>query len=187
MNSDRDAILLVLSVAAQWFAILLFAEAVLHKLRDFPDFLGIISGYRLMPFPLLKPVSVLIVIAELIAILSMLIAIPFFKSLASIMLLVYAMAMTVNIARGRHEIDCGCGGASMPVNPALVYRNIFLAAAIGWAVTESHPGSLFIQLELFHLSTTLALTACLVILYMSFNQLCSNLGFHRRMLERSST
>jgi hypothetical protein len=51
---------------------------------------------------------------------------------AILLLLVFAFAMTVNIRRGRSHIDCGCGigGLHQPLRPALVRRNLALAAAL---------------------------------------------------------
>ena len=44
--------------------------------------------------------------------------------------------MAVNLLRGRHDIDCGCGGATHPLSWGLVARNGVLAAA---AVLASRP------------------------------------------------
>jgi hypothetical protein len=44
--------------------------------------------------------------------------------------------MAINLLRGRHDIDCGCGGASHPLSWGLVARNVVLAAA---ALVASRP------------------------------------------------
>ena len=48
----------------------------------------------------------------------------------------YAVAIAINLLRGRHDIDCGCGGASHPLSWGLVARNMVLAAA---AILASRP------------------------------------------------
>jgi hypothetical protein len=46
-------------------------------------------------------------------------------------LLLYGFAIAVNLARGRRDIDCGCGGPAgrQTLSEALVLRNALLAAA----------------------------------------------------------
>ena len=43
------------------------------------------------------------------------------------LLMLYGSAMAWHLARGR-VLDCGCGGAPLPLSPALVVRNALLAA-----------------------------------------------------------
>jgi hypothetical protein len=43
---------------------------------------------------------------------------------------VYCIAIAINLARGRTEIDCGCGGTeSKPLSGLLLIRNTLLAIA----------------------------------------------------------
>ena len=44
------------------------------------------------------------------------------------LLAIYAGAIAINLARGRRQIDCGCGGDAHPLSWALVVRNAVLAA-----------------------------------------------------------
>lgn len=49
--------------------------------------------------------------------------------LALSLLLAYALAMAINLLRGRHGIDCGCGGDAQPLSWSLVLRNALLAVS----------------------------------------------------------
>jgi hypothetical protein len=49
---------------------------------------------------------------------------------AAMLLVVYAVAIGVNLLRGRRDIDCGCAGPASrrPIAWSLVARNVVLAA-----------------------------------------------------------
>jgi hypothetical protein len=49
---------------------------------------------------------------------------------AALLLLVYALAIAINLARGRRDLDCGCAGPGnrRPVRGMLVARNLLYAA-----------------------------------------------------------
>ncbi|MGH8629603.1 MAG: MauE/DoxX family redox-associated membrane protein, partial [Burkholderiales bacterium] len=51
--------------------------------------------------------------------------------LACALLLVYALAMGINLARGRRDIDCGCFKSALKqtISGWLIGRNLLLAAA----------------------------------------------------------
>jgi hypothetical protein len=48
------------------------------------------------------------------------------------LLLLYAAAMFLNLARGREHLDCGCFGAGerRPIAAGMVWRNLVIAAAL---------------------------------------------------------
>jgi methylamine dehydrogenase accessory protein MauD len=52
------------------------------------------------------------------------------------LLIAYAAALGVNLIRGRRELDCGCGmsGNRRPIAAWMVWRNLFVALALGIAV-----------------------------------------------------
>lgn len=109
---------------------LLFAVAALHKLRDLPHFTEVLRGYRVLPEGAVRlapvvPLAELAVAAGLLA--------PGLRSSAALagvaLLLVYAAAIGVNLARGRRDLACGCGGPddARPIAPWMVARNLTLA------------------------------------------------------------
>ncbi len=128
---------LILKVIAFGFAVL-FIGAAWHKLSSLDRFEAVLRDYRLLPAFAIRPLSLLIPAIELTLGLSWISGLlPRITALASASLLAtYALAMGINLLRGRIYIDCGCGfGASTESEQALswslVARNILL---IGLAV-----------------------------------------------------
>ena len=120
-------------ISIQIFAIILFVEAAIHKSVTYKDFVGIISGYRLIPISLVWTAAAFVIFAEYLAIISLLLMLPFLKYLGAVMLVGYAIAIQINVVRGRTEIDCGCGGQSMPISQSLVSRNLVIAILLAWS------------------------------------------------------
>jgi hypothetical protein len=118
-------------------ALVMFAAAW-HKLSEPDVFAGALADYRVLPERAAVPVARVLPLVEVA--LGAGILMPLTRTFAlgclAGLMLVYALAMGVNLARGRISIDCGCGGASHPLSWALVVRNAVLAAA---AVLASRP------------------------------------------------
>ncbi len=118
-------------------ALIRFAAAW-HKVSERDVFVGALQAYRLLPpgaAPALARVLPGIEIGLGIGIL-----LPAGRQAALLaaaaLLAVYAAAMTINLLRGRREIDCGCGGEGHPLSWGLVGRNLVL---IGIALLISGP------------------------------------------------
>jgi hypothetical protein len=152
---------------------LLFAASALAKLRDPAGFAAAVAGYRLLPERLARPVAAAFVAAEL-ALAGALCA-PALRATAAFgaagLLLLYAFAIAWNLARGRRDIDCGCGGpfggGRQPLSEALVVRNLVLAAAALAGALPLGPRALG-WLDLW---TALAAVASASLLYVAANTL----------------
>jgi hypothetical protein len=114
------------------FAVL-FVAAAWHKLSARGRFEAILRDYRLLPEFLARPIARLMPAIELTLGLGWISGLfPHVTALASVVLLAtYALAMTINIMRGRIYIDCGCGfgastGEKQALSSSLVARNILL-------------------------------------------------------------
>lgn len=112
---------------------LLLASAASHKLRDLARFRAILEAYEILPAAAVAAVAPLVAAVELAlaALLASGLVAPFAAAATSALMLAYAAALQVNVQRGRSGLDCGCAGpaSSVPVSPALVVRNLVLAAA----------------------------------------------------------
>ena len=124
-------------VIALGFAVL-FIGAAWHKLSGAGRFEAVLRDYRLLPVFASRPLTLLIPGVELALGLSWISGLlPRTTALASAALLAtYALAIGVNLVRGRIYIDCGCGlGAAsngeQPLSPGLVARNILLIGLVG--------------------------------------------------------
>jgi len=117
---------------------LLFATSAYHKLRDLEHFEAILVDYRLLPDYFTAPAARALPLVEIgLAAALVLPATTGSASLVAAALLgVYSLAIGINLARGRRDIDCGCGGDSgQSLGPGLLARNaLLMVIAIGGAV-----------------------------------------------------
>ena len=113
---------------------LVFAAAVAGKLRHWSEFTGVVANYKLLPQRLATPVAVLVVALESLVVASLLTGFSLAAgALLGVGLLgVFAVAMAVNLARGRRLIDCGCFQSALRqhLSPSLVARNVLLMAVL---------------------------------------------------------
>jgi hypothetical protein len=123
----------VWSLALRAGLTLLLASAALAKLRNLRDFSTAVAGYRLLPAALAPAVALGFVATETALALGL--WLPPLHSAAAFgvaaLLSLYGLAIAINLARGRRDIDCGCGGpgARQSLSEALVLRNALLVGA----------------------------------------------------------
>jgi uncharacterized membrane protein YphA (DoxX/SURF4 family) len=143
---------------------LLFAVAALHKLRAPGRFRAILDDYRLVPAALGPPAAVLVVAAELAVAAALLVPAlrPVGGALAALLLGAYALAIGVNLARGRRDIDCGCAGPASrrTLSGGLVVRNAILAVGALATLVPCTPRALVWVDAVTVAAATLALAAC---------------------------
>lgn len=110
---------------------LLLLDAAVHKLRDLRGFREALAGYRIVPAPGVMPAALGLAAAELALVPALLApglgAAP--ALCAAALLVLYAAAIGVNLARGRRDIDCGCSSRALrgSLHGGLVARNLGLA------------------------------------------------------------
>jgi hypothetical protein len=118
---------------------LVFARSAAHKVAEFSFFSATLGEYRLLPALFIGPVAIALTIAEIAAI--GLLLFPNTRTagagIAMSLLSLYAVAMAVNLHRGRYRIDCGCGGPGQMISWALVVRNLILAGAASLVVLNT--------------------------------------------------
>jgi len=116
---------------------ILFLLAGRQKLSAPLRFKAQLSAYQLVPDNLLSPVARVLPWLEIVIALSMLFAVsrPYAGIAAALMLGVYALAMGINLRRGRSAIDCGCGDTPQSLSSWLVLRNLVLAGGALLLVT----------------------------------------------------
>ena len=125
------------SAVAGCVALILFSAAW-HKISEIDIFVGALDAYRLLPSAGVMPVARLLPGVEVaIALLVLVPATRHFGLIAFAGLIaIYAVAIAVNLMRGRRQIDCGCGGDVHLLSWGLVLRNALLA---GVALAMSGP------------------------------------------------
>jgi len=123
--------MMVAAVIVRLLLAVIFLRAALHKLRDYNTFQTEMSTYQLLPRSWLSVAAVLLIILEAAA--GILLMNPVWVMglcLAALLLSIYAIAMMINLLKGRRTIDCGCGGplaAKKTISWSLVIRNGVLA------------------------------------------------------------
>jgi hypothetical protein len=131
----------VAATALRALVTLLLGGAAFAKLRDPGGFAAAVAGYRLLPAALAAPAAGAFVAAELALAAALWSPLRAAAALgAAALLALYAAAIGVNLARGRRDIDCGCGGplGRTALSEGLVLRNLAWAgAALACALPEA--------------------------------------------------
>lgn len=150
----------------------IFLQAGLQKLRHYAEWQGVVGNYRVMPFTLVPAFSYALPVAEI----GLAVALWFGRGAAAaggaagsaaVLLVLFCVAIGINLARGRSHIDCGCFQSSLrqALSGSLLVRNgvlvLIALAAAGGGATRSLPAT--------------ALAACLggvcFVLYLALNEL----------------
>jgi Methylamine utilisation protein MauE len=108
-------------------ALILFAS-LWHKLSEPDVFAGALDAYRLLPSVSVMLIAKLLPLME--AAIGLLILIPASRPIGLVLfaalIAIYAIAIAINLVRGRNQIDCGCGGDVHLLAWGLVARNAVL-------------------------------------------------------------
>lgn len=154
---------------------LLFASAALHKLRSPARFAEVFRAYEMLP-PAMARLSWLVPVLELTVAAGMLAGASRAGASAAgaALLVMYAGAIAANLARGRRDLACGCGGINdrRPIAAWMVWRNLALAALLGVMLLpwSTRP------LQTVDALTIGAGTAVAGLLYMSVDRLLSRVA-----------
>jgi Methylamine utilisation protein MauE len=97
-------------VAIRTLIALVFLSAAVGKLRHFVVFQGVLGNYRLLPQVWVAPAAHILPPLEAAIAAGLLCgwASPYPQAAAMILLSLFALAMGINLLRGRRNIDCGC-------------------------------------------------------------------------------
>jgi len=114
----------------------IFLSTSMSKLRNIQEHILIVKEYRILPSSLIYVVARMEVVMELFT--GMMLFLGLFQTigamLANLLLILYSLAIAINLFRGRSGISCGCGGAvgSHAISWFLVLRNLLLMTLTGW-------------------------------------------------------
>ncbi len=168
---------LVLAVALS----LLFAHAAWHKWRSGVRFEAQLAEYRLLPNVMvpfaargLTGIEALVAVALLWPLSRQPAALA-----AALLFATYAAAIGINLLRGRHHIDCGCGDSPVLLSRWLVGRNLLLMAGallLTWPAAPRTPVTLDLVFGLFGL-------CALVLTWLLLEQLLANASVLREWRE----
>ncbi|MGH8291469.1 MAG: MauE/DoxX family redox-associated membrane protein [Steroidobacteraceae bacterium] len=123
-----------LALGCRMLGVLLFATAAVGKVKHRHELAGVVANYHLLPERLAAPVAWTIIGLESLTALSLAsgVRLAAGAALGIALLGVFALAIGINLARGRREIDCGCfqSGLRQTLSTGLLVRNLLLSAAL---------------------------------------------------------
>jgi uncharacterized membrane protein YphA (DoxX/SURF4 family) len=127
---------------------LVFLTAAYGKLRHWTALQGVVANYRLLPQVLVAPVAYVLPPVEALLGAALLLSLgsPWPEAGTAALLMLFAVAMGINIARGRRHIDCGCFQSALKqtLSWTLVLRNVALSLLLCVALlTRGLPDDLF--------------------------------------------
>ena len=169
-----------ISLAITTLVSLVFLTAAYGKLRHFTAFEGVVANYRVLPESWAMPTAYLLPPVEALVGVMLLIGwgSPWPELISGALLLIFALAMAVNLLRGRAHIDCGCFQSALKqtLSWRLVGRNLVLTALLGIAVLALPKGTR----EVFAIVNGLLVGGVLFIALQSLNILWSIVPAWRR-------
>lgn len=151
----------------------IFALAAFHAMREWAVFGGIVEQYRIAPRRLALIAARILPPLELVAAAALVMPITSGAGavLGFCLMVLFTVAITVNLARGRVSIDCGCGGASgQKLSTGLVVRNLVVMFGLVVAWVAPPEGVIDGVTMIGVMGASLALIA----LYFAANQLMTN-------------
>jgi hypothetical protein len=161
-------------IAAAITVAVILASAATHKLRAPARFASQLENYQLLPQALVRPVARILPWLE--AVLAFTLLVPMARHFAALgaaaLLASYALAIAINLWRGRRDIDCGCAGPQQdqPIRPLLLARN---AVLVSLALLASL-APLSRDLGLFDAFVVIAASAVALLIYAAADGLLAN-------------
>jgi Methylamine utilisation protein MauE len=163
-----------ISFIIRFLLVFIFARAVLHKLGDLSHFNAQLETYRLIPSPLVPAMSFFLILIEGFLAFSLLLSGWLYPSfIAAALLALYAGAISINLVKGRDDLDCGCGGRSaftQRISWALVIRNCVLAI---FALATASPIASR-SVSVVDITTVVFATIAVICIYASIEQAIAN-------------
>lgn len=130
----------VITLLAALCGALLFGSAAEHKWRGYGEFVASVGEYRLLPEALAPVAACVLAAIESIVCLLLLCFFDggwywqsFGALLGAELLSFYALAMSINLARGRRDLDCDCGIVRKTISGSMVMRNLMFATLVALA------------------------------------------------------
>ena len=151
----------------------ILAQSAWHALRDVPAHEAALAGYKLLPLAFVPAAAWALPLLTLAA--AVLLVVPATAAtgavLGALLMLIFAVAVWINLRRGRLHIDCGCGGAQgQHISAALGVRNVILLAALALAFIAPTRGTFDAEALICVAGGAAGLGA----LYFTANQLIAN-------------
>ena len=171
----------LVTLTIRWSLAVVFGLAVFHKVKAITEFTETLRAYRVLPATLVLPAAYVLIVLESAVVAGLVFNTPLAAKGAIGVLCLYAATISINLARGRSDLDCGCGGPAgqQKISGYLVLRNLVLAALAGLTLWPSQVVRELTWLDAF---TALAASATMWLIASASDQLYRN-----RFLGRSES
>lgn len=167
------------------FLSMVFFISSINKMRQFQSFTATITAYRLLPETWSKSLAVIITGTEFSV--SVLLFMGWQSQIAAsvsiFMLLIFSIALGINLIRGRADLECGCSGTryDQEISLGLLGRNIALsivaACVLVWGgglmALDNHPFWSIVSgtEQLLPIALVLVGASCLTVLFLQLIRL----------------
>ncbi len=177
---------IAISTIIRVLLVFVFLRAMLHKLGHYYHFTAQLESYRLLPTVILPAFALLLILIEgLLAFTLVIVRWPVPPVVAASVLTLYATAMSINLIKGRTDLDCGCDGpsaSSQSISWALVIRNCVLAVLSLAAALPTTARAFSIQ----DIATVILAGSAVIFIYASIEQAIGNQQQSRRYFARNA-
>ncbi|WP_410503366.1 MauE/DoxX family redox-associated membrane protein [Exiguobacterium acetylicum] len=120
----------------------MFLTSAISKMRTFDQHKKIIHSYDILPSKTVHYFAYIDVAFELFlaAMLLSILNLPIVSILSIALLLLYTIAISINLIRGKVDLDCGCGGivGENKISWKLVIRNMFISLILVFLYVSSN-------------------------------------------------
>lgn len=161
------------AVLASLFIGLILAAAAIPKFRHPDEFQGVVANYKLLPSFLVPPVAKLLPLIELLCAVALMI--PPARELAACvaagLFIMFALALAINVGRGRTHIDCGCVRRPTSMSRIGMFHVMRALALAGVSLYVAAIPVEFSRISIESGLMGLAAAAMLVLLYMGADML----------------
>lgn len=125
----------------------IFLFSAISKIKDYENHIEVVKSYKILPDTFAKYLVNLFLLIELLA--SLMIILRLFMNYSvialSILTVIYSVAIIINLARGRKDLSCGCGGVlgDHVISYKLVIRNLIILIGLFSSMTFPKTSLLF--------------------------------------------
>jgi len=171
---DSEILLFMLGAVARLTVAVILGLAATHSMRGWAIFSAVVEQYRIGPRALSRFASWVLPPLELIAAVALVLPVTTAAGavLGLVLMVLFTLSISINLARGRIYIDCGCGGATgQKLSLGLVIRNLVILGGLVVAALAPATGAVDAATTISVIGASLALIA----LYFAANQLMTNL------------
>jgi len=159
----------IFQMMAPVFLALVLVAAAIPKLKHKDEFVGIVANYRLLPDALVTPFVKLLPMVEILCAAGLLV--PVLRAgagwMAAGLFMLFAVALGINIGRGRTHIDCGCVRRPMSRSRIGMFHVLRALALAGIALYLAAVPFSLAQVSMASGALGLAAAGLLMLVYMS--------------------